>query len=250
MQTGKPSMQRIVVLAILALVGALAAGAQQPNLEPNRPQQQPVPVVSFDVVWPSATPAHYAVAVESTGRAAYRADNPDTAAKGEPYVVKFTVSDATRHRIFELAQQARYFRGDFDYKKSRIADTGTKTLSYSEGPGEVYFAPTNGVRSQTTYNWSENHAIQQLTDIFQDLGATLEHGRKLSYLHRFDKLGLDAELKNMEEARKSGQLVEIQAIAPILRDIAQDYYVLRLARQRAERLLNGTHTASAQPSSH
>ena len=57
------------------------------------------------------------------------------------------------------------------------------------------------------------------------------------YLHRFDKLGLEDELKGMEDAAESHNLAELQIIAPTLKSIADDTTVLNIARQRAKRLL-------------
>ena len=57
------------------------------------------------------------------------------------------------------------------------------------------------------------------------------------YLHRFDKLGLEDELKGMENAAENHNLAELQIIAPTLKSIADDTTVLNIARQRAKRLL-------------
>jgi hypothetical protein len=56
-------------------------------------------------------------------------------------------------------------------------------------------------------------------------------------LHRFDKLGLEDELKGMENAAESHNLAELQIIAPTLKSIADDTTVLNIARQRAKKLL-------------
>ncbi len=210
-------------------VNACLGYAQHPELRPQGKGQQPAPTVTFRLQMASFNPSYYGVAVESTGQAAYVSEpqvTPDSG-PGEPYIVKFTISDATRQRIFDLARKVNFFQGDFDYRKGKIANTGAKTLSYADG-----------MRcTQTAYNWSENADVQQLTAIFQDISNTMEFGRRLAFLHRFDKLGLDAELKSMEENAKARNLEELQAIAPVLRSIAEDYAVMHLARARAERLL-------------
>jgi hypothetical protein len=199
-------------------------------------------VVAFDFAFPGANPAHYSIAVESTGQAAYRSD--DLGAEGQsasnegiPYLLEFLVSEATRTRIFQLAKQAKYFQDDFNYTKTPVANTGTKTLSYSEGPARSFDTPTHGKRTQTVYNYSQNPSIQQLTDIFQKISATVELGRRLARLHRFDKLGLDAELKLADEMAGKDELIELQAIAPALHSIADDYRVLHMAREHAKHLL-------------
>ncbi len=228
-------------LIAVVLACSLFVWGQQPNLEPNTPGDKPVPTVTYDQVFPGAVPAHFSVAVESDGRAAYRSDEigPGVreSATGDPYLLQFVVSDATRTRIFTLAAEANYFHGDFNYTKSRIANTGTKTLTYSQGSAVSFGKPTTGVRSSTVYNYSENRAIQQLTAVFQEISQTLELGRRLNYLHRFDKLGLDAELKSAEQMAHEGQLLELQAIAPALKAVADDTAVMHIARQRAEALL-------------
>src|SRR5512146_160039 len=102
-----------LVLAITAwlCVAAPFFWAQTPKLESNGAS---VPVVSFDFVWASNKPPHYAIVVDSTGTAAYRSDEnlESTAATGDPYVLKFVVEEPTRSKIFALAKESNYFKGD------------------------------------------------------------------------------------------------------------------------------------------
>ena len=197
-------------------------------------------VVSFDRVWKAATPPQYTVTVDSSGRGRYvswdPADPPKAAEQGTPesaphadpdFTLEFDVSPATRDLVFQLAKDANYFAGDYDYKAHRMADTGKKVLAYA-GPGKTF---------QTTYNWSENKAIDRLTRLFVGISNTIEHGRKLQFLKRFDRLGLEAELKGMEAMAADNELAEIQIIAPTLENIANDVNILNIARQRARRLL-------------
>lgn len=232
----------LVLILIAACVGmfwAMPVVAQSPDLEPNR-SGTPVPIVSFEFEHPGVDPAHYVIAVESTGVAAYRSEPlaEKGQAPGDPYIVKFTASQATRDKIFKLARQVNFFKGQFDYTKTRIANTGVKTLTYKEGhlPNDLEHS-NKGQQSQTTYNWSENPAIQELTRMFQGISTTIEFARRLDFARRFDKLGLDAELKRMAEMQKSGQLEEVQAIAPTLKNIANDVSVMHIARQRAQEIL-------------
>ena len=133
----------------------------------------------------------------------------------------------TRKNCFRDAKEANYFNGDFTFKKHAVATTGKKTLTYLD-PIRHF---------ETAYDYSENRAIQEITDIFVGISATIEHGRKLQFLHRFDKLGLEDELKGMESAVENHNLAELQIIAPTLQSIADDTTILNIARQRAKRLL-------------
>jgi len=145
----------------------------------------------------------------------------------EYYATEFSLSAASREKVFHLAKDAGYFKGDFDYKDHPVASTGKKTLAFADKSRHF----------QTAYNYSENKSIQELTALFQGISGTIQHGRKLQFLRRFDKLGLEAELKGMEDENNSHFLAELQIISPILNTIADDSAIMNIARQRARRLL-------------
>src|SRR5262249_173708 len=226
-------MRRAARYFLIFLLPAVAAIAQK--LQPLEPPNNPaVPTVTFDVFWEAATPQSTTISVQANGETRYVSRNPtraeDKEQRGVPsedYETRFTMSAGNREKIFSLAEQARYFNGDFDFKKHAVANTGKKTLSYTDS--NQHFA--------TTYNWSENAAVDQLTRMFQGISNVIEHGRRIQFLRRFDKLGLEAELKAMEEQAAGHYLNELQVIAPTLESIANDSSVLNIARQRAKRLL-------------
>lgn len=225
---------------LLLLCAACAAIAQSPQPSAN----VAVSTVTFDVVWEASTPQQITITVPSSGETKYVSSNPtkppdENGVRDEDFQTHFTVSAATRDKIFSLAEQARYFDGNFDYKKHNIANTGRKTLSYTDSTR----------RFATVYNWSENPAVDQLTRMFQGISNVVEHGRKIQFLRRYDKLGLEAELKAMEEELAGHYLTELQIIAPTLESVANDPAILHIARERAKRLLTecGKHEASATP---
>jgi hypothetical protein len=186
--------------------------------------------VTFTFDWPSIEPHRYVISVDSNGDAAYQswlAGAGEDQSDGDPYMLKFTASAGARDRIFELARRLNYFHGDFEYRKHRVAMTGEKTLAYAD-PDKRY---------ETRYNWSENPAIDQLTALFQGISTTIESGRRLTRLQRFERLGLDEELKSLEHAALEHRAAELQIIAPILEQLAGDSRVMNIARQRARHIL-------------
>jgi hypothetical protein len=198
----------------------------------QKTDQHPVlPTITFDRVWEGYTPQNVDITVQATGPAKYISRNPFTPPdQTEPdpdYLLDFTISPRNQEKLFRYAKEANYFNGDFNYKKHVVASTGKKTLTYADH--DRYF--------ETTYDYSDNKAIQEITSIFMGISNTIEHGRKLQFLRRFDKLGLEAELKAMEDAAESHSLAELQIIAPTLESIANDHAILNIARQRAQRLL-------------
>jgi hypothetical protein len=224
----RSSFHRLSCAAVLLVVSGLAAAQ---NSTPVPDAAPTFPSVTFTQAFPRATPAYLSLRIDSAGHATYESrreeGEPGQPELGESYRVEFEISQATAHRVFELAQSLDYFQGDWDFKKHRIADTGRKTLIYADSTRT----------RQTTYNWSENRAIQELTEIFQGISNTQEAAYELTRLLRYDRLGLNRQLERMEEMAKGGWLRELQVIAPLLEKLASDREIMHIARQRAQRLL-------------
>ena len=215
------------LFAFLVLCGSLVT-AQNPTLEPgNKNERPPLPTITFTLDWPGGVkPQYYELKMESTGRAVYTSvdDRKDT---GEPYTLEFTLSNPVRDRIFAAARELNYFNGNFDFAKHKIAFTGTKTLRYAD-PDRSF---------QTSYNWSENSDLTQLTQLLQGIASAINYGPRLDYLERFDRLGLNSELKSLQDAARRNFVAELHTIGPTLRRIADDPNVMDLARERARSLL-------------
>jgi len=216
-----------ILLMALAATGICLQTADQ-QFHPR------VPTVTFDLVWEQATPQEFTIRTQADGLSSYLSRNPlkpvpEGEEKDPDYTIDFSMSAKDAAKIFKLAQEAKYFNGDFEYRAHRIANTGKKTLTYAYADETRHF--------QTVYNHSENKAIQELTSLFQGISSTIEFGRKLQFKHKYDKLGLEAELKAMEDAADNHNLAEIQVVSATLKDIADDSSVMNIARQRARRLL-------------
>lgn len=185
--------------------------------------------ITFSLDFPNSSPEHYSIAVQSDGHAHYESTgkiSADSDARDD-YETDFTFSDATRARIFELAAQAHYFSGKVDSGNKKLAFTGAKKLVYKDGQRS----------SSADYNYSPQPPVQQLTTLFQSLAATMEFGRRMTYFHRYQKLALDDELKRMEDQAKHGELAELQAVSPVLKEIYDDTSVINVVRARAHRIM-------------
>ena len=231
-------------LAMLFLLVTSALGQQNAaspaDPAPDLASSEAPAVVRYTVESQNRDPAKVTLTVDVLGHATYSAEEASastTAGEGEnpAYHTSFDVSAATRDRIFALAQALDYFHGDFEFRKHAVADTGRKTFRYSDGTRQ----------GETVLHWSENKQMQQLTDLCESIALTQTFARRLVYLRRFDRLGLDAALKRMEELAKGNYLAEVQGIAPVLRQVADDPNVMHVARQRANRLLELAGAAPA-----
>lgn len=190
---------------------------------------QDAPTVTFSLDFPESEPSHYVIVIASDGHASYDSATKHSAesSPGETFHLDFALPPRSSTRVFELAKQARYFSSELDSGKKGMAFTGTKTLTYKDAQKDA----------RATYNYSSIPAVQELTEYFQDLGATMEFGRRLEYHHRYQKLALDQDLKAMEDAASRDTLRELPAIAPVLQKIVNDSSVMNGVRARAQRLL-------------
>jgi hypothetical protein len=198
---------------------------------------QPAATVGFTLDFPGSQPGHYSISVASDGKSHYESSGRTVSVSEESegsdgndrFDYEFTVSPATRERIFDLARKTGYFQKDVDSHRKNLAFTGKKTLSYKDMSRS----------GESTYNYSPDPAVQELTSLFQGLSATLELGHRLEFSLRYQKLALADELKRTEESARMSPPIEIQAIAPILQQIVADSSVMNVTRARAQRLLDG-----------
>ena len=226
-------LQYAVVTA--AVLGSLGAAAQVVHEVIAVPQPTGA-YVAFKFDWDQGQPwVKYTIAVDDSGNAHFEgvgspADNGDN----DSFSQDFTMSEANRQKIFELAKKTNYFQGNFEAKQKNIARTGEKTLEYhgkGDGGGQA-------VSHSITYNYSPNSDIQELTRLFQAIALTLDFGRKLAFQYRFDKLGMDERLKSLQDMQASHFVEELGAIEPILEKIAADPNLMNIARTTAKQLLN------------
>jgi hypothetical protein len=219
-----------IVLFLIVLVPRFAC----PQAEAQAPAQA---VVTFTVDFPTSAPEHYSIRVQSDGSGLYQSsgrlsmDSDET----DSFDLEFTVGAETRQKIFDLTAKAGYFKKDIDSHHKGLAFTGKKTLAYKDAQRSA----------ESTYNYSLNPAVEALTSLMQDLSATLEFGHRLRYDLQYQKLALDDELKRMETQARSGDLMELGAVKPILQEIYDDSSVMNVVRAKALRIIDMGNAAPA-----
>jgi hypothetical protein len=221
----------------LLMMAAAIAGAQD-AAPAAKASSAAVPrrEVSFTFDRKGVAVSHYRLAIYENGSGVYEGNEvPSATAYGhpanesaQPFKHVITISPATAGKIFSTAEKLNRFDVACGSKLKNIADTGTKVLKYEGNDGT----------GSCTYNFSENKDVQTLTDIFQGIAETLDTGRRLDQLHRFDRLGLDAAMKSLVDEVSAGRALEIGTIARSLRSIASDTDVMARVRSRASTLLS------------
>ena len=186
---------------------------------------------------------HFTLRVNENGTGTYQADQAEipateTSMRGQAaqHIDRpVNLNSGTVAKIFKAAQSLDHFNVECASKAKNIADTGTKTLTYSGSDGA----------GTCVYNYSENKTVQSLTDIFLGISSTLDEGRKLEFLHRYDRLGLDAEMNSFADEVMEGRALELGTISSTLTSIADDTAVIQRVRVRAAKMLelaaDGSH---------
>jgi hypothetical protein len=223
------------LLLSFVLLSAVSA-AQQALTMPAPISGQASVRYGFD--WSQGIPwQKYTIEVTADGKSHFDGvPHPDETNDSDAVQQDFTLSDANRQKLFELAQKLNYFRGDFDSHLKHIARTGTKTLEYQ----------SPAIKGSTTFNWSQNSDVDWLARFFGGIATTIDFGRRLEFQYRFDKLGMDQRLKELEDLQASHGVEELDIIAPILRKIAADPNLMNISRESAHRLLRSID----QPAAH
>jgi len=176
----------------------------------------------------------FTLTVDQNGRGTYKGEQSEPVVRGvlaQPATVvfeqKYELSSQTARRIFALAGELDHFNIACASKAKNVADTGTKTLTY--------IAP--GTTISCTFNYTENKNVAALTDLFMAIAETMDEGRALDHLHRYDRLGLDAAMSFLTQQVSEGHALELGTIATTLRSIADDAEVIERVRMRARALL-------------
>jgi hypothetical protein len=225
----------VLLGAILGASSGVGSTAQTAALAANTATK---PEVSFQFERKGVQVPHYVIVLREDGSGRYEADEAQVAPSmqsssamqyvgGKHIDRSITLSPATTEKIFKTARAVNFFNIECASKAKNIANTGDKTLTYTGSDG----------KGSCGYNYSENKNVSMLTDMFLAIAFTMDEGRRLEFLHRYDRLGLDAEMNSLETEAQAGRALELGTIAPTLDSIAGDPALMQRVRLRAEKLL-------------
>jgi hypothetical protein len=223
----------------LGLLAITAGACAQTSTVADTPKASQ-PEVSFQFERPGLAVPRFTLLIREDGTGFYKAEEAPVTGGGaalSPTAGKhvdrtLTVSSSTAATIFKAARSLDHFNIDCASKAKNIADTGKKTLSYSGADG----------RGSCTYNYSENKNVASLAETFQAIAFTLDEGRRLDFLHRYDRLGLDAEMETLTHEHEAKRALELGTISTTLTALANDDALMKRVRSRAVKLLDQAST--------
>ena len=180
-------------------------------------------VFTYRRIFKSSTPEFIEIKIdENSDKASYEIRQLDE----DPGATPFEISPALRQKIFELATELNHFEGlDLDIHR-KIANLGEKTFRWERG-SESY---------EVTFNYTVNAAASHLLQICEGLARQQELVDVLQRRIKYDRLGVNDALLELDSDLSKGVLPEPQRLLPLLDQISADYRFVEIARQRARAL--------------
>jgi hypothetical protein len=192
----------LLIWGVVSVAGAFAADA--------------VPKIVFTKSFPGSVPAWYSITIDQTGAAEYREDPKDE----KPIAFRLTESDIAQ--IFDLTAKLDFFKRKLE-SPAKVARMGDKTLHYEKGSES----------SETTFNYTEDLDGRTITDWFERISETERHLIDLQRVVKYDKLGVNNALLQLEITWDRKRLIAPEQFLPMLDRVIKNDSFMHLARQRA-----------------
>jgi len=207
-----------VLASILLLLGARAASA--------KPQAGPAArgdaTITFRKVFKSSYPEFVEIKVKQNGAGTYDIRQLDDDASPQPLEIGAPLAQ----KIFDLADKLHDFQGvDLEVHR-RLANLGDKTFRYEKG-GETH---------EATFNYTLDPTAAQLLAVFENLTRQEMDLADLQRTMRYDRLGVNDVVLQVQGDYDSKQLPEPERFLPLLDQLAADQKFIDIARDRARTL--------------
>jgi hypothetical protein len=207
----------LALLVVLMAPAAAVAGDATPRL-------------SFTKSFPGSVPAWLSITIDQTGAGEYREDPKDESP------IKFQMAQADTAQIFDLAAKLDYFKRKLE-SPAKVARMGDKTLHYEKG----------SETGDTTFNYTEDPDGRLITDWFERIAETERHLIDLQRVVKYDKLGINSALLQLEVSLDRKRLVAPEQFLPMLDRVVKNESFMHLARERAASIATQIRNPNPNP---
>jgi len=178
-----------------------------------------LPKVLYTKSFPGSVPAYVSVELLKSGQAIYK-EAPD-----DENPVDFKLSPEDTNEIFALVDKLDRFKRPLE-SNLKVANMGMKTFRFEDG----------SAKNETKFNYSIDPDANLLLDWFERLTETQRLQFDLERTAKFDKLGVNKTLLQIEMACNRKRLVGVDRFLPLLDRVAKNDTYLHMARERAAAL--------------
>ncbi len=179
------------------------------------------PRIVYSKSFPGSVPAFTQVELERDGKLVYK-EKPD-----DDQPVSMAIRKEEADAIFELAVKLDNFKRPLE-SGLKVAKMGDKSYRW-EHDGQTY---------QQTFNYSTDVDAQALQEYFERITETVQHFFFLERTVKFDKLGVNKALLQLEAAWDRKRIIATDPFVPLLNRVVRNESYLNIARDRAAKLLS------------
>ena len=169
--------------------------------------------------FPGSVPAYVSIELLRSGEGIYKEAPEDE----NPVDFKVPAEDA--EQMFGLAEKLDRFKRPLE-SGLKVANMGAKTFRFEQG----------SVKNEQKFNYSLDTDAQALQDWFERLTETQRLHFDLERTAKFDRLGVNKTLLQIEAANDRKRLVGTDRFLPLLDRVAKNDSYLHMARERAATL--------------
>jgi hypothetical protein len=189
-----------------------------------------LPKLIYSKSFPGSAPAYTAITVDKEGAGIYKEAVDDDS----PLLFKLTPKETGE--LFALADKLGHFARKLE-SGLKVAKLGVKTFRYENG-AEV---------SEVQFNYSTDLDAQKLLDWFERIAESERLRMDLERVVRFDKLGVNQALLELEAARDNKRLVSPEQFLPLLDRIVKNESFMHMSRTRAASLAEDFRSPKPEP---
>lgn len=186
------------------------------------------PRIVYSKYFKGSTPEFVVITIEKSGHSTYKQASDDE----QPLQFQLTEADAAQ--VFDLAAKLDHFSHALE-SPLKVANMGTKTFRYEDGPAVT----------EVKFNFTEDPNGRVLGDWFERINETEMNFINLERTVKFDKLGVNQALLELEITYDKKRLLAPEQFLPLLDRIVKNESFMHMSRERAARLAETFRTPAA-----
>jgi hypothetical protein len=177
------------------------------------------PRIVYTKFFKGSVPEYVNITVEHSGKVVYKE------AVDDERPIQFEVSSDQAAELFGLAEKLNRFSRPLE-SPAKVAHMGFKTFRYEEG----------AAATETKFNFTEDADGRTLADWFDRVIETEQDYINLERTVKFDKLGVNQVLLQLQVTLERKRLVAPQQFLPLLDRIIKNESFMHMSRERASAL--------------
>jgi hypothetical protein len=176
-------------------------------------------VIYYSKYFKGSVPEFVAITLDRAGQVTYK----EAADDDRPLNLQLAPEQTSE--IFALADKLGHFSHALE-SPLKVAHMGFKTFRWEEG----------AAKSEVKFNFSEDADARTLTDWFERITETEQHYYNLERTVKFDKLGVNQVLLQLQITFERKRLVGEAQFLPLLDRVSRNESFMHIARERASGL--------------